>query len=68
MKAQLVLSHWLVLCDWLTWLGVSVVHCVAIQLEKLHRLGLLLSVAAHGKRVLTHLQPVVRETIRDNRI
>lgn len=39
----------------LTWLGVSVVHCVSIQLEELHRLRLLLSVAAHGKGVLTHL-------------
>lgn len=38
-----------------TWLGVGVVHSVAIQLEQLHRLGLLLSVAAHGKRVLTDL-------------
>lgn len=39
----------------LTWLGVSVVHSVSIQLEELHRLCLLLSVAAHGKGVLTHL-------------
>lgn len=38
-----------------TWLGVGVVHSVAIQLQKLHRLRFLLSVAAHGKGVLTHL-------------
>lgn len=38
-----------------TWLRVGVVHGVAIQLEKLYRLCLLLSVAAHGKGVLTHL-------------
>lgn len=44
-----------------TWLGVSVVHSVAIQLEELHRLGLLLSVAAHGKGVLTHLDQTTRE-------
>lgn len=41
-----------------TWLGIRVVHGVAIQLEQLHRLGLFFSVAAHGKCVLTHLQEI----------
>lgn len=40
----------------LTWLGVAVVHSVTIQLEKLLRFWLFLSVTAHGERILTHLQ------------
>lgn len=40
----------------LTWLGVAVVHRVAVQLQELLRLGLLLPVAAHGERVLAHLR------------
>lgn len=39
----------------LTRLGVGVVHSVSIQLEELHRFRFLLSVAAHGEGVLTHL-------------
>lgn len=39
-----------------TWLGVRVIHGVAIQLEKFLRLGFFLPVTAHGKRVLTHLK------------
>lgn len=49
-----------------TWLGVGVVHRVAVQLEELHRLRLLLSVAAHGKCVLTDLQPIRGEEGRGN--
>lgn len=39
-----------------TWLGVRVIHSVAIQLEKFLRLRFFLPVTAHGKRVLTHLK------------
>ena len=39
-----------------TWLGVRVIHSVAIQLEKFLRLCFFLPVTAHGKRVLTHLK------------
>ena len=39
-----------------TWLGVCVIHGVAIQLEKFLRLGFFLPVTAHGKCVLTHLK------------
>lgn len=47
----------------LTWLRVGVVHGVTIQLKKLHRLRLLLSIAAHGKGVLTHLYEVKRQEV-----
>lgn len=40
----------------LTWLRVTVVHGVTVQLQQLLRFGLLLSVAAHGERVLANLQ------------
>lgn len=43
-------------CPCLTCLGITVVHSVAVQLEELLRFGLFLSVAAHGERILTHLQ------------
>lgn len=39
----------------LTWLGITVVHSVTVQLEKLLRFWLFLSIAAHGERILTHL-------------
>lgn len=39
-----------------TWLRLGVIHRVAVQLHELLRLGLLLSVTAHGERVLTDLQ------------
>lgn len=40
----------------LTWLRVTVIHSITIQLKEFLWLWLFLSVAAHGKRVLTHLQ------------
>lgn len=42
-------------CDG-TWLRVREIDGISVQLHQLVRLGLLLPVAAHSKRVLTHLQ------------
>lgn len=39
-----------------TWLRVRVIYRISVQLHQLVRIGLLLAVTAHGKRVLTHLQ------------
>lgn len=50
-----VIIHCAVCVCAVTWLGVSIVHRVAIQLKEFYRLSLLLSVAAHGKGVLTYL-------------
>lgn len=38
-----------------TWLGIGVIHRVAVQLQKFLRLRFLLPVTAHGEGVLTHL-------------
>lgn len=40
----------------LTWLGVTVVHSISIQLQKFLWFRLFLSIAAHRKRILAHLQ------------
>ena len=40
----------------LTWLGVTVVYSIPVQLKKLLRFRFFFSVAAHCKCVLTHLQ------------
>lgn len=50
------LQTWRHVCGESTWLRVTVVHRVALQLHQLLRLSFLLSVAAHGKRVLAHLR------------
>lgn len=48
-----------------TWLGISVIHSVAIQLEEFLGLCFLLSIAAHGESVLADLQEerADRETV-----
>lgn len=50
-------------CAAVTGLGVGVVHSVAVQLEELHGLRLLLSVAAHGKCVLAHLYQLQKQVL-----
>lgn len=47
-----------------TWLGVGVIHRVAIQLQKFLRLRLLLPVTAHGEGVLTHLGGGGKQSVR----
>lgn len=45
-----------------TWLRVRVIYRISVQLHQLVRIGLLLAVTAHGKRVLTHLQQAHKKT------
>lgn len=52
-------------CGASTWLGVSVVHSVAVQLQQLLRLRFLLPVTAHGEGVLTDLEE--RQTVSRSR-
>lgn len=46
----------------LTRLGVTVVHGIAIQLQKLLWFRFFLSVAAHGKGILTHLETKLKSS------